>query len=593
MLYRLFFILFSFSCISVFAQTQPNIIVLIADDMGTDVFAPYGIGSDFPSTPNLEDIMNDGLLFEQAYAYPTCAPSRASMLSGRYGNKNGLAQGGGNGFSLNEVTLFEYVNDITQGEYTNAFFGKWHLGEGPAGPNLQGAMHYDGTYSNVSDYYNWQRTKNGAVDTISEYVTSYITNEAINWLDTVSQPFLLWMAYNAPHGPFHLPPDSLYTRTQTNNNNDQYLCMIESVDHEVGRLYDSMNQVQKDNTLIIFLGDNGTPNSKLQGYPNGHGKSTLYEGGIRVPMFMSGYGVNRVGESEDGLVAAVDIFATIGDLLGADLPGGYQNSFSLMDVLSDANAQTRPYNYSEVGNPNNILNSARAIRNEQYKLIIPNNSSGNSYEFYDLIADPLEFQDLYAEGLDPDQQMVFDELHAEADTIFNSWSCFDLIQNGNETSTTCIMEDPGACESYNFEEAPEGLQSIQENGYTQLRWDHYSDATHGCLLNGGAIESPDINSPFIQSAGSVLVQGTQVDGLPNGFDYSANLGPSASYTLFNPITYPSGATANLIPDAHYKWRVQCGCIIDLTLPFPDRLAPSNVHLSPWSDYSVFTNLGID
>ena len=144
------------------------------------------------------------------------------------------------------------------------------------------------------------------------------------------------------------------------------------------------------------------------------------------------------------------------------------------------------------------------------------------------------------------------------------------------------------CSSSEFALSPSGLFADQDNGVsTRLNWNHYSDASDACILQGGIIENPDPGSPFTQIPGKVLVQGAKVDGLPDGYDYSAALIPDDSFTLFNITTFPSGNSASLVPGAHYKWRVQCGCVIDNTLPMPDLLSTSNIYMSPWSEYSVF------
>ncbi|MEL7124144.1 MAG: sulfatase-like hydrolase/transferase, partial [Bacteroidota bacterium] len=451
------FLIFCAKVSCTFAQNRPNILIIIADDMGTDAFGAYNIGTDLPSTPNLDKLMGQGLLFTNAWAYPTCAPSRASMLTGRYGNKNGITRSGLN-LRNAETSLFEQLEVVANNEYSNALFGKWHLG-GANSPNNQGIQHYDGNLtSGVDDYFNWERTINGVTDTSSDYVTTYITDQAINWIDNQDQPWLLWMAYNAPHSPFHLPPDSLYTRTETSSQFDQYMCMIESVDHEVGRLYNSMSQEEKENTIIFFMGDNGTPNGNLQGYPRRHGKGTLYEGGIRVPMFVTGFGVNRVNEQETAMVSFTDVFATIIELLGTDLPGGIDNSFSFFPLLMDSNAPKRTYNYSELEDED-LIN--RAIRNEQYKLIT--NEDG-SREFYDLINDPLETNELLANGISQEQMQILDQLQVEADSIFTSWSCNDAILNGDEQDIDCGGSACSACSITSYEEAfEEDILSVFPN----------------------------------------------------------------------------------------------------------------------------------
>jgi len=428
-----------------FAQNRPNILILIADDMGTDAFSAYNLGSDLPHTPHLDSLVSAGLLFENAWAYPSCAPSRATLLTGRYGNKTGVMRSGPS-LPNAETTLFEQVKSVTADAYTVGSFGKWHLG-GVNHPTINGADWFEGNRgSGIADYYEWERITNGQTDTAETYITTFLTDQAIDWIDTQSQPWLCWMAYNAPHSPYHLPPDSLYTRTDTASIFDKYLCMIESVDHEVGRLLASLSQTERDSTLVLFVGDNGTPNNVLQAFPNRHGKGSVYEGGIRVPMFISGYGVPRSDEREEALVSFTDLFATLTELLGEDLTGGIDNSFSFRELLSDPSAPTRPYNYSEVEEDGAV---AHAIRDERYKLII---QADDTEEFYDLRVDSLEMTDLIPIGLTPTQQAIYTELKAEADSVFLSWSCNDDIQNGDEEDIDCGGSSCTDCEAVSVRE---------------------------------------------------------------------------------------------------------------------------------------------
>ena len=134
------FLITSLPLTPTFSQNRPNILIIIADDMGTDAMSAYGIGSDLPTTPHLDGLLSDGILFTNAWAYPTCAPSRASLLTGRYGNKNGVMRSGPN-LSSDEVTLFEHLKDITNEEYATGAFGKWHLGNANH-PNNNGLDYY-------------------------------------------------------------------------------------------------------------------------------------------------------------------------------------------------------------------------------------------------------------------------------------------------------------------------------------------------------------------------------------------------------------------------------------------------------------------
>ncbi|MEM7162537.1 MAG: T9SS type A sorting domain-containing protein [Bacteroidota bacterium] len=160
----------------------------------------------------------------------------------------------------------------------------------------------------------------------------------------------------------------------------------------------------------------------------------------------------------------------------------------------------------------------------------------------------------------------------------------------------CELLDPTACIPENFIDPPTGLfadQTVANGQKTQLKFNHYSDASTACILKGTAIFSligtlEEILDPSneILGQGQVLLQGPQIAGT-NGFDNSVQLSPDQQFTLFNPATFPNGNTGTLLPGEHYKWQARCGCLINLS----GGLAPSNVILSPWSDYDFFTNLG--
>ena len=429
------------------AQDRPNILIILADDMGVDAYGGYHIGSEVAITPNLDALAEQGLSFQNTWAYPLCAPTRAAMISGQYGSTTGVLQVPGV-LDIGYSTLFEEISAVTNGEYVTGVFGKWHIG--PMGdannPNDQGADYFLGLHDGIlRDYFSWTRTENGVVSTSTDYFTTHITDAAIDWVDTQVDPWLLWMAHHSPHTPFHLPPDSLYTRSQTNSDLDNYLAMIESIDHEIGRLLGSLTPVQRENTLVIFAGDNGTPNSVLQGFPNRRGKGSLYEGGVRVPMIVSGYGVSRINESEEALVHVMDIYATVLDIVGPDLEGGILNSFSFKNLLSDAAAESRPYNFVQVAID---AVTGYAIRNDRYKLI---EYESGLQEFYDLIADPFEALNLLLGSLSVEEQAVLDELTAEAMIQTFGWSCNDGILNGDEQQSSCEM-------STTAEEQPVRLQ---------------------------------------------------------------------------------------------------------------------------------------
>ncbi len=459
-------------------QSKPNILLIIADDMGIDVTNGYQQNPVMPTTPNLDALRANGVTFMNTWSSPTCSPTRASIMSGKYGVKTGVMSVPGN-LDLSHTSLFHRLSDLNNDSYAKAVIGKWHISN-PANANHpmeHGVDHYEGVLSGaVGDYYQWQKVTNGVSSQENEYLTSHFTNAAIDWVADQDQPWFLWLAHIAPHLPLHIPPDGLYSINDTDGNLNKYVAAIEAMDHEIGRLLDSFDAATLENTVIIFIGDNGTPRSVIQNFTNDHGKGSLYEGGIHVPMIVSGKGVTRKGEEEEGLTHVSDIYATVVELTGNQLQGGINNSLSLKPSFSCEGMIDRPYIYSDKEDLDNEI-FIWTIRNDQYKLIEDEN--GN-VEFYDVLNDVLEENDLVG-SLTSDQMMIFTDLQDEAYIIREEWSCRDQIRNGEEEGIddcdeNCAADDTlsstniGCCDTpsepsvyYEFEDGEE--RNIYSNNY--------------------------------------------------------------------------------------------------------------------------------
>jgi arylsulfatase A-like enzyme len=424
------------SVTSLSAQTDPdfpNIVFMIADDLGVDYVKGYHDSNLLPNTPTLDSIRAQGITFENSFSTPMCTSSRATIMSGKHGIKTGVLSPPGN-LDLDHKSIFKALEELTDNTYSDAVIGKWHISQpsNPLHPSEHSIDYYTGLLdASVEDYYSWQKTENGVTTTENTYVTQYLTDQAIDWIENQDQPWFCWFAHAAPHSPLHVPPSELFTIDNTSNNKRKYVAMIESIDYELNRLLNSIPQDVKDNTIFIFIGDNGTPANLVQDYPEGHGKSTLYQGGIRVPMIVSGAGVTRKGERESALVHINDIYATILDIAGADLPGGIYNSLSFAHLLNGEAGDTRIYNYTDFEEGNT---PTFAIRNERYKLIDYQNGL---QEFFDLEEDSLEFNNLLLTSLSSEELLIKADLETEANIRRTDWSCNDHIQNGDETGIDC------------------------------------------------------------------------------------------------------------------------------------------------------------
>lgn len=399
-------------------STSPNILLVIADDLGKDATPNYTEGSVKPNMPTLQSMINSGVTFDNLWSYPLCTPTRASILTGKYGSKTGVLEVG-DVISTAETSIQNYIDTNTGNEYATAIVGKWHLSNTISDPTTMGVDYYAGLLGGgVQSYTNWNLVENGHSTNSTEYTTTKFTDLAIDWVSSQTKPWFLWLAYNAPHTPFHLAPTNLHS--QGNLPTDQasidanptpyFMSAVEAMDSELGRLLNSMSTAERANTIIIFIGDNGTPNQVAQSpYSAMRAKGSIYQGGVNVPMIVSGAGVNRMGTREDALTHTTDLFATIASIAGISTQQ-INNSTSFHGLLSDANASERGFVYTERSN-NGV---SYAIRDANYKLIV----SGNGTEqFYNLTIDAYENSDLIGTTLSAEAASAKAALEVEADRI--------------------------------------------------------------------------------------------------------------------------------------------------------------------------------
>ena len=211
------------------------------------------------------------------------------------------------------------------------------------------------------------------------------------------------MAFNAPHTPFHEPPAGLHTQNATNNQR-RYRAAIQALDTEIGRLIDSLGDAVA-NTVIVFVGDNGTPGQVTQA-PYTTSKGSIYQGGVHVPFIVAGPGVG--GPAESGVpVHVADLFSTFLDLGGIDpttaVPGITVDGLSLTGLLSgDENTLPRNAIYTDIVSDDPVWRW-HAVRGTRFKLI----EIDGAHELYDLDADPLETSDLLAGGLTDETEAAY------------------------------------------------------------------------------------------------------------------------------------------------------------------------------------------
>lgn len=475
----------SSAVVDVPGKKPPNFLVMIGDDMSVETIGCYKIGSDPAKTPALDNLCNQGMRFDNFWSQPICSPTRATILAGQYGFRNGVGvpaggptteyprpealasapkesgrrfgsaatgQGntGGNGAMGMGMAMGQNAGTAAAAErsglypgayglpaalsadssknYQTAAIGKWHLADDYNGgldhPANLGFEHYSGnmTGGGVHSFYAWSKVINGKhTEGDSRYVTSVTVDDALDWLDNrnENEPWFLWLAFNAPHAPWGAPPDALLSAETTAKLKEDdstlahYQAMIEAMDTEIGRLLKGIDPAELENTYIIFLGDNGTPNQAVTPPLDPQkAKGTLYQGGINVPFFVTGPEVDGASVTK-ALANSVDLFDTILELAGTGknqkLESVIRDSVSLVPVIKNKNMDVREFVYADqFGLFRNANNSYRTIRNDRYKLL--RNVNDDTDELYDLQEDPWEEINLLEADLVADARDNYQEL---------------------------------------------------------------------------------------------------------------------------------------------------------------------------------------
>jgi arylsulfatase A-like enzyme len=399
------------------SDDSPNLIFIIADDLGKDAINGFTEGKIKPSTPNIDAIRNNGLSFSNFWTHPTCTPTRSSIITGKYGYRTGI-KGAGDVLSQSEVTLQKYISDNTNNSYASAIVGKWYLSgnNSSINPESFGIDYYAGLIrGSVDDYYQWQLSEDGSSSLNTNYTTEVFTDLSIDWINKQSKPWFLWLAYNAPHTPFHVPPSNMHKQgnlpAYTNGMDPipYYMAAIEAMDFQIGRLLGSMTASEKENTIIIFIGDNGTPKEVVQSpYSSSTAKNTLYQGGINTPLFISGKGVSRKG-IDTNLITTTDLFSTISAIAGVQR-NSIHDSKSFKSLFTQS-ATIREFQYSEM---NDGITDSWTISNGEYKLLV--NATGDK-KMYKLTTDPYEGTDLLTGALTSIESTAKTKLETELFTI--------------------------------------------------------------------------------------------------------------------------------------------------------------------------------
>lgn len=356
-------------------SARPNIVIIYTDDQGTLDARCYGSGD--IHTPNIDALARRGVRFTQAYAHTVCCPSRSQLLTGRVPQRGGVINWLSN-HPLDENGRNMYASEITLAEvlrengYRTGLTGKWHLGAKPGHQPLD--QGFDEAYGHLGGFIdNYQHKflhsnprrppfhdlyRNGEeVDETGRYFPDLVVREATRFIvENKDRPFFLYCAFNVPHYPeqsdakFHKMYDSMAMPRRA------YAAMVTTTDDRIGQVLNALDTWGlRENTLVIFLSDNGHSTEQFANWgvnygANGGGgntgpwrgaKASLFEGGIRVPTIVSLPGRIPEGEVRDQAISNMDFFPTILELLDIDPPAYELDGKSLWPVLRSRDAPSR------------------------------------------------------------------------------------------------------------------------------------------------------------------------------------------------------------------------------------------------------------
>lgn len=405
----------------VWAQQKPNIIIILADDMGYGDLGSYG--QKMIHTPNIDSLATGGMRFTNYYSGSSvCAPSREALLTGRHTGHTFIR---GNfltdeaedpAMPDNKTTIAEYLK---KAGYQTGLYGKWGLGGEEHGPETQG---FDSSFCYLDqikahDYYPPYLYDNGNrvyVDANKEEKKSIYSHDlfvakTLNFIRNTKQdqPFFLYLPYTIPHGAYTLPPEEPYASKDWLQTFKVYATMISKLDKDVGRIIQLLNEKGiADNTVIFFTSDNGA-NMGFAKFFNSNGsfrgsKFGLYEGGIRVPLIAWWPGKIKPAQVSHHLTAAWDFLPTICQLSGIRTPD-HLDGISFLPALTNKKQPEHPflyweyydynYNWYKPDNklPRNFLQSV-AVRYGKWKAVKNDilKNKGAAIELYDLNNDPEE-----------------------------------------------------------------------------------------------------------------------------------------------------------------------------------------------------------
>jgi len=380
------------------ASQKPNVLLILTDDQG---FGDLSLtGNPVLATPNIDTFAGESFWLNHFYVSSVCAPTRASLLTGRYHLRTGVTDVTRRKEVMNtsETTIGEL---FLQNGYRTGYFGKWHNGSVyPETPDGRGFEEFVGfPYGHTTLYFDPVLEHNGRSVRKTGYITDVLTDEALGFIGTASrsqEPFFCMVSYNAPHTPVMAPQELFQKYKQRDpgltDQNAGIYAMCDSLDQNIGRLLAELEERGlKENTVVIFVTDNGPIygryNAGLKGV-----KAQSHEGGVRVPCFWRWPARWKTAGMIQQRLAHIDVLPTLAELCGLsgaqalDLDG--QSFAALLDDPGTGWPDRHLYTF-HFGSLD-MIRRAGAVRTDQWLAVL----LSGKWELYDLLADPLQQTDL-------------------------------------------------------------------------------------------------------------------------------------------------------------------------------------------------------
>ncbi len=478
------FLFYTVNFISAQDNQTTNVVIIITDDQG---YGDLGIsGNPHVKTPVLDNFARESIRFNQFYVSPVCAPTRASLMTGRFSLRTGIRDTfkGGAIMATEEFTIAEMLKESG---YKTGIFGKWHLGDSyPFRPkdqgfdesliHLAGGMGQPGDFTTFfkrdSSYFDPVLWYNGKTKAYTGYCSDIFAQAAIGFIEqNHDQPFFCFLSFNAPHTPLQVPekyynmyrdidpasgfPDDgrPFPEMSKKNKEDarKVYAMITNIDDNVGKLLQKLEELKiADNTLVVFMTDNGPQQPRYVSGMRGR-KGSVFRGGIRVPFYFRLPEKFQGNRDIDAPTAHIDVLPTLADLCNANLPDGHKvDGKNLVSLLNEDETEifnTRPlFFYWTRRHPELYHNIA--LQKGSYKLVGNTNYQAGieDFELFNIQNDEFEQKNILSENM-----VLASEMKTELDQMIRELSHSTHLQNlqriviGNEKENPVYLNRNDAC----------------------------------------------------------------------------------------------------------------------------------------------------